>query len=247
MIRSYLYYMYFHNNRLKELNALQMTDPGALQQQVQALPVPRLQAVPQVQAPASVTREPYHNLPAREVESDIAQQLNADLQAGTHPTTQALVPLGLRFVKILGAGSQGTAVLFEMDDANGVTRKIVAKYENKDQGTGDSGSGDTSSGDTSSGDTSSGYTSSGVASSGGAGSGSTESDDGLDEEKRWMNVSEIPERPHIARPASIYLLRRWCARSRGFQVDSDCLFPDDDWCKTYSAAPVHSWFRRRRL
>lgn len=48
----------------------------------------------------------------------------------------------MRFVKILGAGTQGTAVLFEMDDANGSTRKIVAKYENVAEGEGpeDSGS-----------------------------------------------------------------------------------------------------------
>lgn len=211
--------------------SMQAMAPGVLQQMIDALPVPRLQAAPQVQAPADVTREPYHNLPAREVESDIARQLNADLQAGTHPTTQALVPLGLRFVKILGAGSQGTAVLFEMDDANGLPRKIVAKYENKEQGTGDSGSGDSGSGDVGSGNTGSGGTRSGGGGSGdaesgdsgsgnsgsgnsgsgdsrsggsgsgdagsggarsGTGSGSTDSEDndqGLAEEKKWMNVS----------------------------------------------------------
>lgn len=71
----------------------------------------------------------FHTIPSRDVEFEIARQLKAELQAGKHPTTQALVPLGIRFVKILGAGSQGTAVLFEMDDENGATRKLVAKYE----------------------------------------------------------------------------------------------------------------------
>jgi len=39
------------------------------------------------------------------------------------------VPLGLRYVKILGAGSQGVAVLFEVDNGDGTTRQVVAKYD----------------------------------------------------------------------------------------------------------------------
>lgn len=35
----------------------------------------------------------------------------------------------MRYVKILGAGSQGVAVLFEMDNADGTTRQVVAKYD----------------------------------------------------------------------------------------------------------------------
>ncbi|KAG6358288.1 hypothetical protein INS49_014172 [Diaporthe citri] len=100
--------------------------------------------VSQVQAPPaeSIRRDPYYTIPSRDVESATARQLKAELDEGYHPTTQALVPLGMRFVKILGAGTQGTAVLFEMDDANGTTRKIVAKYEDWPEGEGpeDSGS-----------------------------------------------------------------------------------------------------------
>lgn len=90
--------------------------------QVQTLPV------------ESIRRDPYYTIPSRDVESETARQLKTELEDGDHPTTQALVPLGMRFVKILGAGTQGTAVLFEMDDANGATRKIVAKYENVPEG-----------------------------------------------------------------------------------------------------------------
>ncbi|KAH8747958.1 hypothetical protein F5883DRAFT_653369 [Diaporthe sp. PMI_573] len=60
-----------------------------------------------------------------------------------------------------------------MDDANGATRKIVAKYENKDQGAGDAGSVGAGSGGEGSGD-----------------AGLDDSDDGdaLVEEKKWMNM-----------------------------------------------------------
>lgn len=34
----------------------------------------------------------------------------------------------MRFLKILGTGSQGTAVLFEVEDENRAKGKIVAKY-----------------------------------------------------------------------------------------------------------------------
>lgn len=92
------------------------------------LPVPRRSAVPDIPIPDNVRRDPYHELePYAEDEADVAEQLQA-LQDGTHPTTQALVPLGMRFLKMLGTGSQGTAVLFEVDDENRARRKIVAKY-----------------------------------------------------------------------------------------------------------------------
>lgn len=82
---------------------------------------------PQIETPLPTDRHPYHLLPGRDVDPSIAARLNSELRDGKHELATALVPLGLRFVKILGAGSQGTAVLFEVDD-NGTTRKVVAKY-----------------------------------------------------------------------------------------------------------------------
>lgn len=121
-----------------------MEYPDELKRRCDRYTVPASQSVPQVQTlpVESIRRDPYYRLPSRDVESETARQLKADLDDGYHPTTQALVPLGMRFVKILGAGTQGTAVLFEMDDANGATRKIVAKYETVPEGEGpeDSGS-----------------------------------------------------------------------------------------------------------
>ncbi|KAK7727622.1 hypothetical protein SLS63_007064 [Diaporthe eres] len=121
-----------------------MQSPGELKRRCDGYTVPASQTVPQVQAPpaGSIRRDPYYTIPSRDVESATARQLKEELDEGYSPTTQALVPLGMRFVKILGAGTQGTAVLFEMDDANGATRKIVAKYENVLEGEGpeDSGS-----------------------------------------------------------------------------------------------------------
>lgn len=90
--------------------------------------VPRTNLV-QVAVAEDTKREPYHANPSRDVDPEIRRQLEEELRGGTHPTTQALIPLGLRFIKILGAGSQGTAVLFEMDLDDGTTRKIVAKYD----------------------------------------------------------------------------------------------------------------------
>lgn len=90
--------------------------------------VPRTNTV-QVSVAQDTKREPYHANPSRDVDPEVRRQLDEELQGGTHPTTQALVPLGLRFIKILGAGTQGTAVLFEMDLDDGTTRKIVAKYD----------------------------------------------------------------------------------------------------------------------
>lgn len=75
------------------------------------------------------TRDPYREQKARDIDPEILDQLNAELQDGTHPTTHALNPVGLRFLKVLGAGTQGTAVLFEMDADDGTTLKIVAKYD----------------------------------------------------------------------------------------------------------------------
>ena len=137
MIRSYFYYDCFHRGRLSQFHVLEMMAPKDFKTMCGMYDVPLAQAVPQVEAPEEVTREPYYTIGSRDVQSEIAQQLNAELQEGKHPTTRALVPLGLRFLKILGAGSQGTAVLFEMDDENGATQKLVAKYENGTEDAGD--------------------------------------------------------------------------------------------------------------
>lgn len=91
-------------------------------------PVPRT-TTPQIMRLGETTRTPYREQKARDIDPEILDQLNAELQAGTHPTTQALNLVGLRFLKVLGAGTQGTAVLFEMDADDGTTRKIVAKYD----------------------------------------------------------------------------------------------------------------------
>lgn len=102
--------------------------PGIVEESYQHMRVPRTNVV-RVAVAEDTKREPYHANPSRDVDPEIRRQLEEELRGGTHPTTQALVPLGLRFIKILGAGTQGTAVLFEMDLDDGTTRKIVAKYD----------------------------------------------------------------------------------------------------------------------
>ncbi|KAG8170045.1 hypothetical protein KVR01_000790 [Diaporthe batatas] len=93
------------------------------------IPIPRKQTVPEIETPENVTRQPYHMNPSRNIAAEVRRRLDSELQDGTHPTTEALVPLGMRFLRILGAGTQGTAVLFEMDEADGTTKKVVAKYD----------------------------------------------------------------------------------------------------------------------
>ena len=96
-------------------------------QRFRQFPVPRSHA-PETMRAMQTTTWPYYRVVTREIDADLARTLNQQLQDGTHPTSKALVPLGLRYQKILGAGSQGVAVLFEMDGDDGATRKIVAKY-----------------------------------------------------------------------------------------------------------------------
>lgn len=123
---SYNYYDIFH--RGEAVGGFFLAEMFGDDSAYRSLPVPRQSTVPQVTLPENVQREPYHTLePFAEDEDERARQLEA-LQDGTHPTTQALVPLGMRFLKILGIGSQGTAALFEVDDENNAARKIVAKY-----------------------------------------------------------------------------------------------------------------------
>ncbi|KAH8756240.1 hypothetical protein F5883DRAFT_620343 [Diaporthe sp. PMI_573] len=85
--------------------------------------------VPRVTRATRASTYPYYQHPNRNIDPELKSALNQRLQAGAHPTTQALVPLGLRYVKILGAGSQGVAVLFEVDNGDGTTRQVVAKYD----------------------------------------------------------------------------------------------------------------------
>lgn len=91
-------------------------------------PIPRA-AVPAVTRATQARNYPYYQQASRDIDPELKSALNARLQAGTHPITQALVPVGLRYVKILGAGTQGVAVLFEMDSDDGTTRQVVAKYD----------------------------------------------------------------------------------------------------------------------
>jgi hypothetical protein len=90
--------------------------------------------VPQVTRVTRAQTYPYHWRRSRDVDPELKSVLDERLQAGTHPTTQALAPLGLRYVKILGAGSQGVAVLFEVDNGDGTRRQVVAKYDTGQEG-----------------------------------------------------------------------------------------------------------------
>lgn len=128
MICSYSYYDAFHQGQAAFWQWMFATAPDPLVEMYSQFPVPRATA-PRLQLPDETKREPYYDLPPREIDPEILQQLNLELEAGTHPTTEALTPLGLRFLKVLGAGTYGTAVLFEMDNEDGTKRKIVAKYE----------------------------------------------------------------------------------------------------------------------
>lgn len=126
---SYSYFDHFFQGQVPLFRFAEAALPPKLFEKTYAhLPVPRT-TIPQIAMPATTEREPYHKLESREIDPEILDQLNAELQDGTHPTTQALVPVGLRYLKVLGAGTQGTAVLFEMDAEDGTTRKIVAKYD----------------------------------------------------------------------------------------------------------------------
>lgn len=127
--RSHHYYDAFHQGYAGLWRQMEQAVPEKLKEVYTQIPIPRTQTVPPIETPEDVIRELYHLIPPRDVEPAIRDQLNSELQNGTHPTTQALVPLGMRFLRILGAGSQGTAVLFEMDDASGTTKKLVAKYD----------------------------------------------------------------------------------------------------------------------
>lgn len=120
---------------------METTMPEVVQETLNNMKVPRTNIV-QVSVAEDTKREPYHELGSRDMDPEIKRQLDEELRGGTHPTTQALVPLGLRFLKILGAGTQGTAVLFEMDVDDGTTRKIVAKYETGEEEEGDEDEGD---------------------------------------------------------------------------------------------------------
>lgn len=133
------YFDFFHGGNAGAWRAMEQHMPDELQRVFTQIPVPRTQTVPQLTTPDNVTRWPYHMNPPRAVDPEVARRLNSELQDGTHPTTEALVPLGLRYLRILGAGSQGTAVLFEMDDADGTTKKVVAKYDTSEEDDGEEG------------------------------------------------------------------------------------------------------------
>lgn len=115
--------MFFH---LGVAAAWYNQNPDSNERRYSQYDVPRSSA-PRFESPTPRARNPYYLLPPRDVDPEIAAQLAEELRNGTHPLNAALNPTGLRFVKILGAGSQGTAVLFHIDD-NGATQKVVAKY-----------------------------------------------------------------------------------------------------------------------
>lgn len=123
-----MYYDAFYLGVVPSFQMMERAFPEEVAASCAKLTVPRT-STPQMAAPETTDREPFRTMRPRDVDPEIAQQLNSELQDGTHPTTEALVPLGLRYLKILGAGTQGTAVLFEMDANDGTTRKIVAKYD----------------------------------------------------------------------------------------------------------------------
>lgn len=128
LICSYLYYDAFYAGAAPQFLNIERYAPEDIAEACAKLPVPRT-STPQLEVPTDTMREPFDKNPDRDVDSEMARQLDSELQDGIHPTTEALVPLGLRYLKILGAGSQGTAVLFEMDADDGTKRKIVAKYD----------------------------------------------------------------------------------------------------------------------
>lgn len=125
LMRSYDYYDWFWRGQGDEWMNI---DEAQHWLRFSQYPIPRTE-VPAVTRVAQAGTFPYYQQPSREIDADLRSALNQRLQEGTHPTTQALTPLGIRFVKILGAGSQGVAVLFEMDNADGTTRQVVAKYD----------------------------------------------------------------------------------------------------------------------
>lgn len=129
IVHSYHYYDWFRDGRADRWHLFLGFED--FDKDYVNLPVPRKSAVPSIEIPDTVTRKPYHTLPPfEEDENDVARQREAlqALRDGTHPTTQALVPLGMRFLKVLGTGSQGTAALFETTEENNQIRKIVAKF-----------------------------------------------------------------------------------------------------------------------
>lgn len=128
LIRSYSYYDAFHQGAAPVWHYLNNKRPEDLERVYSVLPVPREQ-VRRVALAQKTTRRPFNELKARDIDDGVLQDLNSELRDGTHPTTQALIPLGMRFLRVLGAGTQGTAVLFEVDGDDGTTRKIVAKYD----------------------------------------------------------------------------------------------------------------------
>ncbi|KAG8158344.1 hypothetical protein KVR01_012105 [Diaporthe batatas] len=139
--RSYSYYEYFHRGQATQWIEFERGFGAAFVKEWAELPVPRRSNVSDINIPANVQRKPYNKLPlfdgdgdededddeARERQAARQREIQA-LQDGTHPTTQALNPLRMRFLKLLGAGSQGTAALFEITEENNQARKIVAKY-----------------------------------------------------------------------------------------------------------------------
>lgn len=133
LIYSYMYYDAFYAGAAPAFQMLERQFPQDIATACAALPVPRT-STPQIEMPTDTMREPFHRNPSRDVDPEIKRQLDSELRDGTHPTTEALVPLGLRYLKILGAGTQGTAVLFEMDADDGTTRKIVVKYDTGEEG-----------------------------------------------------------------------------------------------------------------
>lgn len=132
-----MYYDAFHHGVAGAWVIMEEFMPEEAREKYIILPVPRTRNPVMVVADQT-NRQAYHEMAPRDIDPDMLAQLNTELRDGTHPTTKTLVPLGLRFLKILGAGSQGTAVLFEMDSDDGTTRKIVAKYESSgdDDGSG---------------------------------------------------------------------------------------------------------------
>lgn len=128
LICSYAYYDAFHQGSSANWQIMEAMFPEQTRATYINHPVPRTRN-PQIEVAQDTDRQLYHEIGDRDIDPDMLAQLNTEMRDGTHPTTQALVPLGLRFLKILGAGSQGTAVLFEMDSDDGTTRKIVAKYD----------------------------------------------------------------------------------------------------------------------
>lgn len=51
----------------------------------------------------------------------------SDIEKGEYGLVKALNPLGFRFLRVLGKGGYGCACLFQMDDVDGVSHKVVVK------------------------------------------------------------------------------------------------------------------------